>query len=108
MLVLVDRQADLCLCLGTSLQILPCGNMPLLTKKNSGRIVIVNLQSTRLDKRADLRLHAPVDDVMSQVSSLTVVYSLLMGHSTLIDIITCRNNFYFTNHFTTMGIHKER
>ena len=59
-----NRQADLCLCLGTSLQIMPCGGMPMLTKKNAGMLVIVNLQTTRLDKQCDLRIHAYVDDVM--------------------------------------------
>jgi len=48
--------------------------MPLLTKKNSGRIVVVNLQTTRLDKNADLRLHARVDDVMLQVWVLFITY----------------------------------
>jgi mono-ADP-ribosyltransferase sirtuin 6 len=61
------RAADLCLCLGTSLQILPCGNMPALTKRNGGQIAIVNLQSTRQDRCADLRVHARVDEVMMEV-----------------------------------------
>jgi mono-ADP-ribosyltransferase sirtuin 6 len=74
------RQADLCLCLGTSLQIMPCGNMPMLTKKNAGRIVVVNLQTTRLDKHADLRLHARVDDVMLQVLERTVLAELVVMH----------------------------
>lgn len=70
-----NREADLCLCLGTSLQILPCGNMPLKAKKNpGGRIVIVNLQKTRLDKHADLRLYARVDDVMTHVSCTVFFY----------------------------------
>lgn len=61
------RAADLCLCLGTSLQIYPCANLPLLSKKSSGRVVVVNLQATRLDSRADLVLHHTVDVVMTQV-----------------------------------------
>lgn len=55
------KQADLCICLGTSLQIMPVGNYPLLTKKNNGKIVIVNLQPTRIDNKADLVINAKID-----------------------------------------------
>ncbi|ESO05059.1 hypothetical protein HELRODRAFT_185545 [Helobdella robusta] len=61
------RNSDLCLCLGTSLQIMPCGNMPLLTKKNGGRVALVNLQKTRIDNKCDLKIWAFVDDVMRRV-----------------------------------------
>lgn len=58
---LVCKNSDLCLCLGTSLQIMPVGNYPLLTKKNLGKIVVINLQKTRLDKHADLVIHCKLD-----------------------------------------------
>ena len=45
--ILHSRQADLAVCLGTSLQIQPSGNLPVLTVKNGGKLVIVNLQKTR-------------------------------------------------------------
>ncbi|KAJ6654483.1 hypothetical protein lerEdw1_006904, partial [Lerista edwardsae] len=41
------RRADLSITLGTSLQIKPSGNLPLLTKKKGGKLVIVNLQPTK-------------------------------------------------------------
>ncbi|XP_038079094.1 NAD-dependent protein deacetylase sirtuin-6-like [Patiria miniata] len=62
-----SRQADLALCLGTSLQIVPSGNLPLITKKAGGKLVIVNLQPTKHDKHANLRVHGYVDEVMSKV-----------------------------------------
>ncbi|GFS07429.1 NAD-dependent protein deacetylase sirtuin-6-like [Elysia marginata] len=58
------RKSDLSICLGTSLQIVPSGNIPLLTKKNQGQVVIVNLQPTKHDKKANLRISAYVDKVM--------------------------------------------
>ncbi|XP_033099257.1 NAD-dependent protein deacetylase sirtuin-6-like [Anneissia japonica] len=62
-----SRKADLSLCLGTSLQIVPSGNLPLLTKKKGGKLVIVNLQATKHDKKADLKINYYVDDIMSRL-----------------------------------------
>ncbi|XP_035301449.1 NAD-dependent protein deacetylase sirtuin-6 isoform X3 [Cricetulus griseus] len=61
------RTADLSVTLGTSLQIRPSGNLPLATKRRGGRLVIVNLQPTKHDRQADLRIHGYVDDVMSRL-----------------------------------------
>ncbi|XP_028909350.1 NAD-dependent protein deacetylase sirtuin-6 isoform X1 [Ornithorhynchus anatinus] len=41
------RNADLSITLGTSLQIKPSGNLPLITKRKGGKLVIVNLQATK-------------------------------------------------------------
>ncbi|XP_042525867.1 NAD-dependent protein deacetylase sirtuin-6 isoform X2 [Dipodomys spectabilis] len=43
------------------------GNLPLATKRRGGRLVIVNLQPTKHDRHADLRIHGYVDDVMTQL-----------------------------------------
>ncbi|NP_001085592.1 sirtuin 6 S homeolog [Xenopus laevis] len=64
------RKADLSITLGTSLQIRPSGNLPLLTKRKGGKLVIVNLQPTKHDKHADLRIHGYVDEVMIQLMEL--------------------------------------
>ena len=57
-----SKNAQLSVCLGTSLQIYPCRNVPRLTKKNGGQVVIVNLQKTPLDKICDIRIFGKVDD----------------------------------------------
>lgn len=44
----LSRMADLAVCLGTTLQIEPAGRLPLLTKENGGKIVLCNLQCTKL------------------------------------------------------------
>uniref|UniRef100_A0A6J0SJH4 protein acetyllysine N-acetyltransferase n=2 Tax=Pogona vitticeps TaxID=103695 RepID=A0A6J0SJH4_9SAUR len=62
-----SRKADLSVTLGTSLQIKPSGDLPLLTKKKGGKLVIVNLQPTKHDKHADLRIHGYVDDIMAKL-----------------------------------------
>uniref|UniRef100_A0A3B4Y1B8 protein acetyllysine N-acetyltransferase n=1 Tax=Seriola lalandi dorsalis TaxID=1841481 RepID=A0A3B4Y1B8_SERLL len=64
------RRADLALTLGTSMQIKPSGDLPLLTKRKGGKIVIVNLQATKHDKHAHLRIHGYVDEVMKQLMEM--------------------------------------
>lgn len=64
------RQADVVLTLGTSLQILPCGNMPLLAKKRGGKFAIVSLQPTKHDRKCDLKINAYVDSVMEELCIL--------------------------------------
>ncbi|XP_057668008.1 NAD-dependent protein deacetylase Sirt6 [Diorhabda carinulata] len=59
--------ADLNICLGTTLQIVPSGNLPLRCQKYGGKVVIVNLQPTKHDKKADLIINTYVDDVLTKV-----------------------------------------
>lgn len=59
--------AELNICLGTTLQIVPSGNLPLRSKKYNGKVVIVNLQPTKHDKKADLIINTYVDDVLIKV-----------------------------------------
>ena len=44
--------------------------MPFRTKRNGGKIVVVNLQKTRMDSHSDLVIHARCDDVMKIVANL--------------------------------------
>ncbi|KAJ0053939.1 hypothetical protein Pint_01825 [Pistacia integerrima] len=61
------RMADVVLCLGTSLQIIPACNLPLKTLRGGGKIIIVNLQPTPKDKKASLVIHGLVDKVIAGV-----------------------------------------
>jgi mono-ADP-ribosyltransferase sirtuin 6 len=57
------EQADLAICLGTSLRIEPAGSLPTYAKK----YVIVNLQETPKDESAALVIRGKVDKVMQGV-----------------------------------------
>ncbi|QDZ23770.1 Sir2-like protein [Chloropicon primus] len=60
-------KTDVALCLGTSLRIAPACQIPVLTKKCGGKLVIVNLQKTPKDKHSDLKIHAKCDRVMARL-----------------------------------------
>uniref|UniRef100_A0A4W5M6I6 protein acetyllysine N-acetyltransferase n=1 Tax=Hucho hucho TaxID=62062 RepID=A0A4W5M6I6_9TELE len=55
------RRADLALSLG---------DLPLLTKRKGGKVVIVNLQPTKQDKHAHLRINGCENKVMNQLMEL--------------------------------------
>eukprot|EP00112_Aurelia_sp_Birch-Aquarium-sp1_P012737 Seg2682.3 transcript_id=Seg2682.3/GoldUCD/mRNA.D3Y31 product="NAD-dependent protein deacetylase sirtuin-6" protein_id=Seg2682.3/GoldUCD/D3Y31 len=61
------KKSDLSICLGTSLQINPSGNLPILTVKNKGKLVICNLSKTKHDKKASLIIHHYVDDIIEKL-----------------------------------------
>lgn len=64
------KKSDLSVCLGTSLQINPSGRIPAMTKRNGGKLVIVNLQPTQLERQCDLHIYTYVDRVMEQLCEL--------------------------------------
>jgi NAD-dependent SIR2 family protein deacetylase len=56
-------QADLCVVIGSSLTIRPGADMPVETLKHGGKLVIMNLQETSLDKNA-IRINGMIDNAM--------------------------------------------
>ncbi|PNH03818.1 NAD-dependent protein deacetylase SRT1 [Tetrabaena socialis] len=81
--------ADVALVLGTSLQIQPANELPTLTRDEGGKMVIVNLQKTPKDRRANLIIRGRVDLVMAllmqelrmQVPPYIRTESLVVRHS---------------------------
>ena len=65
--------SELSIVIGSTLQIVPAGNMPSYTKKyqggmkDKGKLVIINLQPTKQDKKADLLIRAFSDTVMKKL-----------------------------------------
>lgn len=60
--------SELSIVIGSTLQIIPAGNMPTFTKKSSeGKLVIINLQPTKHDKKADLIIRAYADEVFEML-----------------------------------------
>lgn len=59
--------AELSLCLGTSLRIQPASKLPLRTLRCGGKVAVVNLQRTGLDRRCAAVCRRRCDDVMRVV-----------------------------------------
>ncbi|ALC39277.1 Sirt6, partial [Drosophila busckii] len=62
-----SNMADLNITLGTTLQIVPSGNLPLKNLKHGGKLVICNLQPTKHDKKAELIISSYIDNILSEV-----------------------------------------
>ncbi|XP_022227461.2 NAD-dependent protein deacetylase Sirt6 [Drosophila obscura] len=62
-----STMADLNITLGTTLQIVPSGNLPLKNIKGGGKLVVCNLQPTKHDTKAHLVISSYVDEILSKV-----------------------------------------
>ena len=60
--------SELSIVIGSTLQIIPAGNMPTYTKKRpQGKLVIINLQPTKHDKKADMVIRCYADKVFEML-----------------------------------------
>ena len=58
---------DLFLVVGSSLRVHPAARLPLLALERGVPLLIVNLEPTRYDERADIALHAQAGPVLHAV-----------------------------------------
>ena len=61
------RKADLMLIVGTSLEVAPASDLPMLALRNGAKIIIINLESTHLDNAATVVIHADAADVLPEI-----------------------------------------
>lgn len=61
------RACDLFLVVGSSLRVLPAASLPLLALERNVPLLIVNLEPTPLDDRADVVLHAPAGEALRRL-----------------------------------------
>ena len=61
------RRADLILVAGSSLTVTPAADIPFFAVESGARAIIVNLEPTSLDLRADIVIHGDVADVLPQI-----------------------------------------
>ncbi len=61
------RKADLMLIVGTSLEVAPASDLPMLALRNGAKMIIINLESTHLDNAATVVIHADAAEVLPDI-----------------------------------------
>jgi len=61
------RNADLMLVIGSSLEVAPAGDIPLLAYRRGARLVVINLEPTPVDDLADVVIHERAAQVLPQI-----------------------------------------
>ncbi len=63
------RQCDVIIAIGTSLEVAPVGDLPMLAKSLGAKFIIINLGETYADNMADVVIHADVIDVLPKIAA---------------------------------------
>lgn len=66
------KQAQLCdlmLVAGSSLEVAPAGDLPVMAYETGSRLIIVNYDETHVDRLADVVIHANVVDVLPRLAA---------------------------------------
>ena len=61
------EEADLMLVVGSSLEVAPASDLPLVALDNGAKIIIINYQPTYLDSKADVVINGEIATVLPQV-----------------------------------------
>jgi NAD-dependent deacetylase len=62
------RAADVMLVAGSSLEVAPAGDLPLLARAHGARLIFINRQPTQLDDVADVIIRGDVAEVLPQLA----------------------------------------
>jgi len=68
----LTQACDVMLVAGSSLEVAPAGDLPMLAKYSGAKVIIVNYEATHLDYLADVVIHADVEEVLPQLASVFV------------------------------------
>ncbi|HSJ58521.1 MAG TPA: NAD-dependent deacylase [Anaerolineae bacterium] len=61
------RRCDLMLVAGSSLEVTPAADLPVLAADSGARTILVNLQPTGFDSRADVVIHGDVAEILPRI-----------------------------------------
>lgn len=64
------RECDVMLVAGSSLEVAPASELPLIALAHGAKLILVNYESTYVDDQADLVMHADVADILPQLVNL--------------------------------------
>ena len=60
-------QCDLMIVVGSSLSVFPAANFPKLAKENGAKLIIINIDPTRLDHIADLKIQEKAGEFLDRL-----------------------------------------
>jgi len=63
------RNCDLMLIVGSSLEMAPAGDLPLLALESGARIIVINFEPTHIDNLADVVIRGDVVDVIPEITT---------------------------------------
>ncbi len=63
------RNCDLMLIAGSSLEMAPAGDLPLLALESGARIIVINFEPTHIDNLADVVIRGDVVDVIPEITT---------------------------------------
>lgn len=63
----VTRKSDVMLIVGSSLEVAPASDIPVLASRTGARLIIVNLEPTPADSLAEVVIHARAAEVLPQI-----------------------------------------
>ena len=70
---LAIKEADLMLIAGSSLEVAPVSDLPALALENGARLIIINLQPTYLDPKAELIIRGDVAEVLPLIADSVTI-----------------------------------
>jgi len=62
-----SRRSDLMLVIGSSLQVAPAGDLPLMIKERGGSLIVINYQETHVDDVADVLFRENAAEVLTMI-----------------------------------------
>lgn len=62
------RKCDLMLIVGSSLEVAPASDIPILASRTGARLIVVNLEPTPADRVADVVIHARAADILPEIA----------------------------------------
>jgi NAD-dependent deacetylase len=66
------RRCDVMLVAGSSLEVVPIGDLPVQAKRYGARLIIVDYRPTHVDRMAEVMLRADVADVLPHIAALVM------------------------------------
>lgn len=63
------QKCDVIIAIGSSLEVAPVGDLPLLAKSMGAKFILINLGKTYIDRMADVLIHADVVDVLPRLAA---------------------------------------